>query len=184
MDSIFGYISSIYSVRDKKSVPFYSPAGAVFDTLDNVHKSVLKHSYDKGDASAMIFENEMSLTRNLEDVNNNEIKTFLITNTDWDILILGQNNLPNVELVEGFTRIYKLNDSSYNTRYIYIASRRFMQKIKNGDISSISTYVYKPTFITNFAIDVNANVYQVGLITDIMYANVLDVKYKWSPLKV
>lgn len=184
MDSIFSYIPSIYSIRDQHFAPF------LFGTHDNqdlkeLHISIMKKCYENGDPVTMVYENEIQLTRNLADINNNEIQRLCMTNTDWDVLILGLNNIPETTLLDGYSNIARIPDTkTWYTDYIYIASQRFMKKVVNGDMSIIHTYVYLNTFCTNSKtpIDQHEHCYKtVGRVSNMTQASPAFTSYIWKP---
>lgn len=187
MDNIFNYIPEIYCIRTKKYLPFASKY-IQSSSLFNLHKQLLSNLADQNVHACMVFENEIYLIRELLDVNNNEIKDFIMTNTDWDMLIIGQNNIQDITPVQNFSRIFKFNDSTQLlTSYVYIASYRLLNKIKNNNRSDLSTYIYSPTFISNIEQSSSSTVknsdhYMIGHVTDITSANMETVKYKWTPI--
>jgi hypothetical protein len=182
---IFDYLSAIYGIRNTKNTPFIASQYKIQKSLVNVHLDILKYSYDHSASTALIYENELSLIRDLEDVTNNEIKQFMMTNPDWDILIIGLNEIVNKTLQNGYTRIYKVNDSTtFYSQYAYIASRRFMQKAKTNNLASLNTYLYTPTFAKNLGNTSTSNIYTVGLATNILLADSINMKYTWTPVKI
>lgn len=186
MNNILSYIPSIFCIRNDKFVPFRT-SGAVPTNLLACHKNILTYCFDKGLQAAMIFENELSMLRDLEDINNNEIKTFLQSNTDWDMLIIGVNEITDCSPVKGYSRISVLNNTNkFITSYVYIASRRLMDKIKRNDRSEVKTYVYSPSFLTNMK-DVDSSslkAYLFGEVTNINIANTEKVSYNWHAISV
>jgi hypothetical protein len=182
---IFDYLSGLFCIRSSGNTPFIATQFKLSKPLRNVHLDVLKYCYDNGYSTALIYENELSIIRDLEDINNNEIKNFMLSNTDWDIMLIGVNEIPYTSLVNGYTRVFKVNDAStFYSNYVYIASRRFMQKAKTNNLTSINTYLYRPTFITNIGNIPKASVYTVGTVTDIIEVDDSMLKYKWTPLKL
>lgn len=181
----FEYLSGIFGIRSAGNIPFIASQYKMTKSLRDVHFDVLKYGYDNGLNTALIYENELSLLRDLEDVTNNEIKNFMIGNTDWDIVLIGYNEIPFKSLVNGFTRIFKVNDAStFYSQHAYIASKRFMQKAKTGNLTTINTYLYSPTFLKNIGNVATSQIYTVGLINDIIEADDLTLRYKWIPIKV
>ena len=108
----------------------------------------------------------------------------ILSNNDWDIIIIGDNNISNKTLQDGYTRIYKVNDNTFYSQYAYIASRRFMQKVKTNNMSTINTYLYTPTFMTTMGNPSTTNEYMIGLTSNIITANSLHLSYEWSPVSI
>jgi hypothetical protein len=101
------------------------------------------------------------------------------------MLIIGINTLSDVTPVEGYSRIYKLNDSAtFHTEYGYIASKEFMAKAANNDLSSINVYIYTPTFMTNTPEVSSNNKYIVTHADHVSIANAEHVEYKWHPISI
>jgi hypothetical protein len=178
---IFSYLEMMICIRDKQCAPIVTPKLVQNDNKQQVHKDVLKKVFDKGHKTVFIFENELYLLRGLDDLSNNEIKTFIGTNNDWDIMILSEIDKPTIKLDE-FSYIKKLQDNkTFNESYVYIASARFAQKM-NDPNATIETYVYDRPFLKNLTVDHPSNKYVIGEITNISSLNQVEIKYRWSEL--
>jgi hypothetical protein len=181
----FNYLSGIFGIRSDGNVPFISNNLKIEKPIHNIHIDVLKYCYDYGYTTALVYENEISLTRDLEDIENNEIRTFMMSNNDWDILIIGLNDIPFTSLVNGYTRVFKVNDNStFYSEYAYIASRRFMQKAKTGNMNALNTYLYAPTFFKNIGNEAKSNIHIVGAATNVIIADKIKAKYTWHPVNL
>lgn len=184
MAEIFQYINAMYCIRDSEFNPIHDSTIIETTDLTPVHKKIFSKAYDDGNLNALVFQNELMLTRELGDVNNNEIKEFLMTNTTWDILVLNaRTDLPLVD-VPGFTHVHKVTRDDFIIDKVYIASRRFMQKVKNNVTSGIETYYYDSTFLS--ALDSKDGDYKVkvGKIIDVNILENDEIKYKWTPFSL
>ena len=178
---IFSYLQIMICIRDKQCAAIVTPKLIQNDNKQQVHKDVLKKVFEKGNKTAFVFENELYLLRSLDDLSNNEIKTFVSTNTDWDILILSEIDKPTIKL-DNFNYIKKLqDDKTFNESYVYIASARFAQKM-NDPNATIQTYVYDKPFLKNLSVEHSSNKYVVGEITNIKTLSEIEIKYTWSEL--
>jgi hypothetical protein len=181
---IFNYLSSIHSIRNINNTPLAPSQFIISKPLPDIHFDLFKYTYDQGDNTTLIYENEVTLIRNLEDISNNEIRTLILTNNDWDIIIVGDNNIDNKTLQDGYKYIYKVNDNVFHSQFAYIASRRFMQKVKNNDISTINTYLYTPTFLTTVSVPSTSTQHIIGTVLLINHADTLHFNYHWSPTNI
>ena len=107
MDSIFTYIPSIYCIRNTHFTPFILTSG--LSHIPKIHKSILTKCYNDGVLATMIYHNEIIITRDLANINDNEIQQFVLTNPKWDILILGVNSIENVVPLSGYKNITQLD---------------------------------------------------------------------------
>ena len=157
----------------------------------NVHKRLLSKVGELGVPCVLVFENEIYLTRSLADVNNNEIKHLVMTNTDWDILILNKlstNLQVTLSDVAGYNLIKKIDQPCQFDKVcdrVYIASARVMEKIKLGEsVDYLSVYVYTNPFINNLISKSASNKYSVGVVTNISVLRPVEIKYTWTELLV
>lgn len=178
---IFTYIPIIIGIRNDDFSPLITPKTIRENNKHTLHKRLLIslhnfHSYP----CALIFENELYLTRNLADINNNEIKQFITTNTDWDVLVLSEINEPHTD-VDGYDIVKKItNNTTLFDSHVYLVSARFMQKVKNNTLSDIQTYMYSLPFLSNVTSNCTSNKYTIGRITDISILRRQELKYRWS----
>lgn len=181
MAEVFQYINAMYCIRDSEFNPIHDPT--IIDTIDltPVHRQILSKGYDDGNLNALVFQNELVFTRELADVNNNEIKQFLMTNTTWDILVLNPRTDLPLETIAGFTHVHKVTRDEFIIDKVYLASRRFMNKVKNGVTTGIETYYYDNTFVN--ALDSKDGNYRVkvGKIINVSILANNEIKYKWVP---
>ena len=183
---MFNNISS-FCIRNNKLNPILSKDAIITNSIANIHKKLLSFCFDKGHERALIFENQLLLSdTTLLDFD--EIQRFIDENTDWDILIIGECPLIK-NLVKGYNKIYH---SSSRTKFIsnapYIASKRFMTKIKHNNRSSINTYIYNPCLCNTFMeIDDPKTItgYTIGMIND-MNVNIdsKEIHYEWKSIKI
>jgi hypothetical protein len=178
---IFKYIPIIVGVRAKDFITVISTKKVV-DTLENVHKRLLVKLRKQGYSCALVFQNELYLLRNLQDLNNNEIKTFISTVPNWDVLIMSSLTSSFID-VPGFEFIKKLeNNTDFFSNEIYIVSERFMQKIEDEALWNINTYIYTKPFLQDLDSRYshsNVNEYTIGRITNINHMSAGELKYQW-----
>ena len=184
MAEIFQYINAIYCVRDAEYIPVHDSRIIETSDLVDVHKSLISKAYDEGNTNALIFNNELYFTRDLADLNNNEIKEFLMTNNTWDVLILNSHKNLTLETLESYTYLHKVMSNDFNIDKVYLISRQFMQKVKNNDITNVSTYYYTNTFVDSMpSKDSNFSVI-VGKLTDVSILKNGEIKYHWTPYDI
>jgi hypothetical protein len=179
---ILNYIPVIISLRSQKFTPFKANNPVVNNDKKEVHKAVLRRLNQEDYPVAMIYENELTLSRSLEDVSNNEIKAFVTQNQDWDILILSACNLPS-SLVDGYSRIEKVSTSQgfeYDFENIYIVSKRFMQKVQNNDLSNIELYLYNSPFLTYPKMGPEVSTFVMGKTENINEVSMRKISYTWK----
>lgn len=178
--SVLSIIPYVFSIRDASYSHIDAGNNIDASSVVDVHKQLLSTLANKSIPLALVFQNELLFSRNLEDINNNEIKSFLETNSDWDILILGKYSQNDVTVVDGFSRIYRIaNTSQFQNELVYIASARFMNKIKNNE-SSFVKYVYSPSFIENIQVPMTTHNYVISKIDNVIKATGGNLKYVWS----
>ena len=175
---IFGYIPIIMGVRAKDFSPVISTKKIAGD-LESIHKKLLVKLKKQGYPCALVFQNELYLMRDLLDINNNEIKTFLTTVPNWDVLIMSPFDANTFE-VPGFQYIRKVdNDNEFFCGEIYIASEKFMKKVEDDAVWNINTYIYTTPFMQDLDSISTANEYTLGRIVDIDHIRAGEIKYKW-----
>jgi hypothetical protein len=180
MAEIFQYINAIYSVRDAEYNPVHDSRIITTDNLTSVHTRLIKTAYDAGNTNALIFDNELYFTRDLADVNNNEIKQFLMTNPTWDVLIFNpRDNLP-LETYGSFVHVHKVTSDTFNIDRVYLISRRFMQKVKDNITTGIETYYYDNTFVDSMPSKDSLYKVIVGKLTNISVLQNGEIKYNWT----
>ncbi len=182
---LFPYLSLIVGIRDDEVSHIVTPNTIHEINPQEVHKKLLAKLANDGISTVLVFENELYLTRDLGDVNNNEIATFIATNNTWDLLILSPFSSYRTLKESGYTLISKLLDTTtFNSNSIYIASNRFMNKVKNNDLSFIQTYKYDSPFLNHIQNKFTHNKFTIGKISDINTLSVRDFKYKWNDFKI
>jgi hypothetical protein len=180
---ILSYLDAIFSIRDLESIRISSQDAILNEPLNDVHRDLLKYCYLKNYNNAFIFNNEISLIRDLEDTANNEIVSFIQTNIDWDLIIIGINELTDITLIDGYTRIYKLNDTTtFHNEFGYIASKQFMEKVINNQLTDLNTYVYKPTFLNNTPSQSTSEQYIVTQADNLSVVEEDHIKYVWNEI--
>lgn len=186
---IFKYISIIIGIRNDDFTPLLTPRTVYENDRINLHKRVLKKLHNMSMQCALIFENEIYLKRSLADINNNEIKTFVQTNSDWDILIISELKTP-IQLtdVDGYNLIKQItqqNDFANFYPNIYIVSSNFMTKVVNNQpTDNINIYVYTTPFLENLHTNCKKKKYTVGAVTNISILQTVEVKYIWRELVI
>lgn len=187
---ILNYLPVIIGIKNSDFTPLLNKNLIKnINPIDN-HTKLLSKLYDANYPVSMIFSNEILLLRNLGNIADNEIKHFIESNSTWDLLILSPFDISiPVSSIPDYTILKKIDDTStffYNK--IYIASRRFMQKIKNNDISNIESYVYTDPFLDNMEttpiVISKKNLYTIGIITNIKIIKVDNIIYSWKELEI
>lgn len=186
---ILKYIPIIVGIRNHDFTTLITPQTITDNDLCNIHKRVIKKFHDINMPCGLIFENEIYLTRNLANINNNEIKTFVQTNSDWDILVISDlKTATTLNAVDGYSRIKQITEKNNFSNYynhIYIVSARFMTKVVNDESTdNINLYVYTAPFLDNLKTKSKVNKYTIGEVTDISILNAIQVKYTWRELIV
>lgn len=182
---LFPYISLIVGIRDDEVSHIVTPQTVHVNNPQEVHKKLLAKLADEGTNTVLVFENELYLMRSLGDINNNEISTFIAANNTWDLLILSPFSNYRTVKEPGYTLISKLLDTTtFNSDSIYIASHRFMTKVKNNDISYIQTYKYDSPFLNHIQNKFTHNKFTVGKISEVNTLSTRDFKYKWTDFNV
>jgi len=184
---IFDYLDAIFSIQIVEKLKMIFKRAILNESLDLVHLDLLKYCNLQNYNNAFIFTNEISLINAVEDVTNTEILSFIQTNIDWDILVIGINELPNINLIpiDGYTRIYKLNDTTtFYSEYGYIASKQFMQKVANNNLEIINTYVLQPTFLKNLSAQSISEQYIVTKANNLSITEENHILYMWSEILI
>lgn len=161
-----------YPVFDKDTI--------ITTDLLPVHKSVIIKAYDAGYNNAMIFQNELYFIRNLGDINNNEVKTFLGTNTTWDMLILSPNAGLSTSSYLDYVHVKKVNRTDFHFDQVYLVSRRLMEKIKLNSIADVETYLYSNPFVNSIVDNSTTHNVSICKVSDIVVVKDEVIKYKWS----
>jgi len=182
MAEVFQYINAMFCVRDEFFNPIHDSTVITTNNLTQVHRDILSKAYDDGKTNALVFNNELFFTRDLADVNNNEIKKFLMTNATWDILVLNPRTDLPTEQYGDFVHVHKVTRDEFIIDKVYLVSRRFMQKVKNNVTTGIETYYYDNTFVDSITSPDKDNTYKVvvGHITNVSVLTNGEIKYTWS----
>ena len=177
---IFSYLQIMICIRDKQCVPIVTPKLIQGDNKQQIHKDILKKVFDMGHKNAFVFENELYLFRTLDDLTDNEIKTFVSTNNDWDILVLSKTDKPSIKL-DNYNYIKKIEGTTFDESNVYIASARFAQKFDDPN-ATIETYLYDRPFLQSMTVPVPSGKYVAGRVTNISALKEGAIKYTWSEL--
>lgn len=94
----------------------------------NSHIKCIKESYDKGDKTCLIFEDDVVDSDNINDDVLRDAINFMSINDNWDILYLGAN--PRGDVRHNTITEYIMKGSCTCT-HAYIIHRRFMERIIN-----------------------------------------------------
>ena len=183
---IFSYLPVLVGIRNSDFTPIVAKGTVNSHNKEDIHKRLLIKLSNMGYPAAMVFENELFLLRDLGNITNNEIKTLLTTNNTWDIIILSPFTI-NSSPINGYNILRKIDDTStFFYSNIYIASSRFMQKIKNNNLSIIESYIYTNPFLDNLSTNPKhkQDLYTVGIVSNIDTLKEGEVKYSWNELDV
>ena len=180
MAEVFQYINAMYCIRDSGFVPIRDPQLIRTNNLTPIHKQILAKAYDLGNTNALIFQNELYFTRPIADLNNNEIKRFLGTNSTWDVLILNPRTDLTTAPVNTYTHVHRVTRTDFIIDRVYLVSRRLMQKVKNNTLSNIETYYYDNTFVDSLQSPNTEYNVAVGKLTDVSILNNDQLRYKWN----
>lgn len=181
---IFNYIPFVVAIRNEDFTPILTLKTVTDTDKINIHKRLLCTLAVLGAPCALVFENEIYLTRSLVDLMHNEIKTFVTTNMSWDIIILSEYHGFSTENVSGYNFIEKIKDTTtFPHEQIYIASSRFMQKVQSNQLmTDIQVYTYNSPFVANLKTQCKSNKYSIGRITNITTLGDTEIKYKWNEI--
>lgn len=177
--SMFEYLNGVFCIRDNKFYVIHD--GYTVNESDSkaVHLKLLNKLYWNNVNTALVYENELLVQRKLGDVTKNEIKNFLVGNSEWDVLLLG----PFTGLsypIEGYGVIQQVNSNQFDMSSVYIVSRRGMGKIINNQ-SNLNIFVYADNFLDNVkSHPSDKHHYTVGKITNIGHLEKNDAKYTWT----
>jgi hypothetical protein len=146
------YVDGIFSIKDSSDSVYTDALSITSSDSQTVHKILLSYVVNKPNVNnILVFDNELLLSRPLENVADNEIKTFLDTFPPvWDLLILSPYAGTDLEDIPAYNIIKKATSMTtfHNGEYVYIASKQLMWKIY--DTSAIlNTYVYTRPFLSS-----------------------------------
>jgi hypothetical protein len=183
---MFQYLGGIFSIRDSASTLIVDNRAITATDPVTVHKMLMTYLYNKGTyINALVHEDEIALLRDLGNITDNEIKTFLSTFTNWDILILSVYNVKDLVSVPGYTIVKKSSSATtFNDTYVYIASRQFMQKAASNDFTNLQTYVYTNPFLDSFSKNTHSNKYIVSQVVGLDNLDSVEAHYKWREISL
>jgi hypothetical protein len=185
---MFQYLGGIFAVRNTGSLAIVDSRAVTASDAATIHKMLLTDLYHVGTYNnAMIHENEISLLRNLGNITDNEIKKFLGTFTNWDVLILSVYSVSDLIDVPGYTTVKKSSSATtFYHNYVYIASKQFMQKAAANDFTNLQTYIYTNPFLETFS-NKNAPVTDKYIVSQVVGLDNLDsteAHYKWREISI
>lgn len=188
-EKIVEYVDGIFSIKDSANSEFTDGNDVTAQNSDEVHKRLLAYLLTRPIIhNVLLFNNEISVTRNLGDVTDNEIKLFLNSFVGWDILILSNYTGTDLELVPNYNIIKKsTNTLSFDSqKYVYIASRQFMQKVASYNIENVQTYVYTYPFLESVEQTSSSitDKYVVAEVIGLVTIEPPNVSYEWLEIAV
>lgn len=189
LEKIVEYVDGIFSIKNSANTEFTDANTVTAPNSDTVHKRLLVYLLTRPLVhNVLLFDNEISVTRNLGDVTDNEIKLFLNTFIGWDILILSNytgidlENVPNYNIIKKST-----NTTIYDSqKYVYIASQQFMHKIASYNLENIQTYVYTYPFLESVEQD-SSNITDKYVVAEVIGLSTIsspNVSYEWRELSL
>jgi len=187
LEKIVEYVDGIFSIKDSANSEFTDGNAVTAPNSDTVHKRLLVYLLTRPVVhNVLLFDNEISVTRSLGDVTDNEIKLFLNSFVGWDILILSNYTGTDLENVPNYNIIKKsTNTTSYDShKYVYIASQQFMNKVASYNIQNIQTYVYTYPFLESVE-QASQNItdkYSVAEVIGLLTVSAPNVSYEWREL--
>jgi hypothetical protein len=186
--SMFVYLHGVFSIRNTASATIIDSRVITSDDPKTVHQDLLTYLFNKGTYNnALVHEDEIVLLRNLGDISDNEIAEFLVNNTTWDVLILSPYTISDLVSIPGFSIVKKSTSATtFNDKYVYIASKQFMEKMKNNTLTDIQTYVYTNPFLNSIS-KVNVietNKYIVSQVVALDTLNSGETLYQWRELSL
>lgn len=181
---LFSYLPIVVAIRTDDFSHLHTTKTITETDPLNIHIKLLSKLHDDNFSAAAIFENEIYVTRQLHDISNNDMKTFLLTNTDWDMLIVSDYPETTSTPIEGLTLVAKAQDTTFRHDKVYLASSRMMLKAKNNDLTNLQIYKYTSPFIEHVNYVGKSNNYTVCRVTGINLLDTSDVKYKWIEMNI
>lgn len=197
---LFQYIDSIMCIKYLVQEHFTNSSfttSLMNMSLEQVHAQIARYAHTNPRLNVvLVFDNDVQLMKNLtgSDINllvNNECKSFMTTNTDWDLIVI--DDLPdasayNPTLVDGYNYVFKLDNSIRFPnvyQFPYIMSRRFINKVVANDMTSLNVYYYQPAILRRFKpFSLPNPIYTIGVITRLYMLTSSTLKYKWIPCQL
>lgn len=185
------YIDGIFSIKDSSDSVYTDALSITAPNSQTVHKMLLSYVVNKPTVhNILVFDNELLLSRPLENVADNEIKTFLDTFPPiWDLLILSPYSGTDLEDVPAYNIIKKATSMTtfHDGEYVYIASKQLMWKIYDAS-AVLNTYVYTRPFLSSSvkSIEPITDKYLIAEVLGIISA-VADppkISYEWRSLSL
>jgi len=185
------YLDGIYSIKDSSDSVFTDALAITAPNSQTVHKMLLSYLVTKPIVhNVLVFDNELLLSRPLENVADNEIKTFLDTFPPiWDILIISPYTGTDLEDVPEYNIIKKATTMTtfHDGEYVYIASKQLMWKIYDTS-AVLNTYVYTRPFLSSSIKSTNP-ITDKYLIAEVMgiitaSANPPKLSYEWREINL
>lgn len=179
---MFHYLDGIFAIRNSNFSVFNDGNTISANSTISVHELLLSNLSNKSKKNALVFNNEISLLRELGNISDNEIKVFLSTFTNWDLLVLSPYKGTDLVGVPNYSVVKKANNLvTFTDKYVYIASSQFMKKVKDNDIDNIQTYIYTNPFLEAiYSNSSNTDKYIVSQVTELNNATSTNVSYKWK----
>jgi len=169
--------------------PFVSKDSFRARNFVTAHKQIIEYcaNLETKYSSILIYENELKIDIN-KDINLDqeaEVIDFIKTNHEWDVIIIGKNNINTLIPIQDRKYIFRnTNSTAFITGSVYIVSDRFVEKLKNNNRGYIQTFVVKPEILENVVYPNPTDVYIVGKVSDFQIKDNKSIAYKWVPLKI
>ena len=179
---MFVYLNGIYAIRNSGFSPVIDNRAIVASSSLAVHEQLLRFLHDTSAKNAMIYENEIVLLRDLGNITDNEIKKFLTSTIEWDILVISPYHVDDLNDVSEYSIVKKASSTVFDPAYVYIASEQFMQKVKNYDIANTNIYVYTNPFLDSITHANISNKYIVGKVVGITELASDEAHYEWQEI--
>jgi hypothetical protein len=183
MCDIFNSVKSMYCIRDQFFNPIRDRNDIKADDHFEIHVKLLTKVADNNDESALVFENEIFFTRNMANVNNDELKEFIKTNKTWDMILLHwRDDQVYKEKCPNYEHMYKARARNFTIGHVYIVSSRLLEKIKTLDLDNVESYYYTNEFVKSMSYKDTEPPYHftIGKINDVSLLTTGEIKYSWN----
>lgn len=176
-------IDSFYCIRDEKTVPVRDQTMARYSGILDPHKKALLMALEAGKETCMMFVNELKPTRELTLSQAEELKRFLEDNETWDVIVLSPTFDKYMSEIEGFKHVQKVFSDEFSIDRVYVASRRFMQKVKaSAAFNGVEMYYFDAPFLDGRGeIDMRLRI-SIGEVGPVSVLDNGRLRFGWKPI--
>ncbi len=183
---VFKYADIIASIKDADHNFSLDKTQILSNKLEDGHKYLLLSIGGRGLKTALVFETHILFTKNAREIQKiTDIAAFLEADIEWDMLILSEMPTDTwketAEQLPDTPNFWKLQSTKFQKNVIYLASERYLEKLKKDFNAPVVIYVYEPYFLGCLPIHSNPMYCSYNKVARIDVKKNNSISFAWQP---